>query len=191
MQAVTSALRRVIPAALVALAVAAAGAAVAPRPANAIATPYYCDEWGSTQRYVGDPLCKYAMAKGGYVVNQYGHYHIEALWARGGTASQECDPSNDVVQWAVDGSEGKGDAVSAFLYDQPSGSVFWLRYRTNYRSNCSVDATPQALWVFDVDQHLNNSYDLRFTAYYWHKIGSTSGSAPGFPSTIIVPIPEI
>jgi hypothetical protein len=160
------------------------------KPAHAIATPYYCDQWGGQQKFVGDALCKYAMAKGGYVANSLGNYVIEVAYARGGTASQSCDRTNDVVQWAVDQSEGKGDLTSAFLYDRNSGSVFWTRGRTSYRDNCSVDSS-SALWIFDINKVMHRSRQPAISLTYWHKKNSTASTAPGFATLIVVPIPPL
>lgn len=158
-------------------------------PAVAIQTPYYCDEFGNTRPPPSSPPgagCKYGMAKAGYGKSS-SFYTVDALLVRGGTASPPCDPSNTVYQWAMDGSRGQGDDLSAFLYSRQTSAVPWRRDRTNYRENCDVDAAA-ALWNFPVNASMFTDERPAFEARMWHRT-EPRGQNSGFATRILVPIP--
>lgn len=151
-------------------------------PAGAAATPYYCGVNSfDQQQFVGDPNCKYALAKGGYDLPSGNTIFVDSHWIRGGTASGACDPTNNVRQWAIDSSQGQSDGVSAFLVNPDNGYVYWSRNRQSYRANCDSNA-PEGLAVYQVDRTLSSSQRLQLRAIYWHKL--TSGG--GFPTSIYV-----
>lgn len=157
---------------------------VLPAPeARAAATSYWCgDTIYDEQRYVGDPNCKYALAKAGYDPRDGGATFVDSLWIRGGTASKTCDPSNNVHQWAIDTDHGSGGSgpASAFLYTAPEGYVFWSRGRISYKDNCDSNSSA-ALSIFQVDKY--TTYEpLYFRLEYWHKLSSGSG----FETVVIV-----
>lgn len=129
---------------------------VLPAPeARAAATSHWCgDTIYDEQRYVGDPNCKYALAKAGYDPRDRGATFVDSLWIRGGTASKTCDPSNNVHQWAIDTDHGSGGSgpASAFLYTAPEGYVFWSRGRISYKDSCDSNSSA-ALSIFQVDKY--------------------------------------
>lgn len=146
-------------------------------PARAAATPYYCGvSTDSRQQFVGDPNCKYTLAKGGYDLPSGNTIFVDSHWIRGGTASGACDPSNNVYQWAIDSSRGQSDGVSAFLVNPDNGYVFWSRNRQSYRANCDSNA-PEGLAVYQVDRTLSSAQRLQLRAIYWHKVSSGGGFA--------------
>ena len=151
--------------ALVAIMVLAmAGLMVMPAPpAEAARTPYVCTVSG----------CKYGKALIGYGSGPGGTYTIDVLFARGGTATGWCDPSNNIRQWALDGSQGSGDALSAAVYNRSTGFQYWYRNRVNYRANCSPEThdrrpgEPDPLWVLNVNYTGAENPSALFI--YWHR----------------------
>lgn len=150
---------------------------VLPGEAKAATTPYVCHPAG----------CKYGKALLGYGPSATGQplaRKVDVIYARGGTATGWCDtssPKNNITQWAVDASEGKSDAMSAWVYERQGGRQVWFRNRTSYKSNCSPDTRntyeSDPLWVFQVhvDPVVRPSADI----VYWHKSSIHAHSFPG------------
>lgn len=126
-----------------------------PLPAKA-APSYPCPPqgWEGT----GGLACKYAKGRvvwSGSSIRKV----IEKIKFRGGTASQWCDPSNDVVSWFVEEIK---------VIKKSTGKVRWKWGPSNVHYNCDVDGR-----TFAKTPGLTVTHDNIVRYKFYH--GSTSG----------------
>jgi hypothetical protein len=91
--------------------------------------------------------CKYGQTRVKY--DRVPRYWYSAQW-KGGTASQTCDPSNDVTRWRMDEVE----ATSGLTYSW--GPQTW-------KTNCNVN---DLIYVVNVNKNWSGGLDVRFTHFH-------------------------
>ncbi len=104
--------------------------------------------------------CKYAQARIKYD-RAIKKLHV-AYW-RGGTASQSCDPDNDVIKWRLT----EIDAVNGMSWDYGP---------TSYKYNCNVYSTTYGVGVY---RYWSGGLDMRFE--FFHDVAC---SGCDFPSVM-------